>query len=103
MPDLVFKKVKAFGKSNALPEGFDFADRKSIPLEWNKEVDKYPKGIVKLDNVILYPSLAAEHHPGFSVLHHTPLQGAMAASVEKPNSHAKRELPQFRAVPVLIA
>jgi hypothetical protein len=41
MPDLVIKKVEAFGKSNALPGGFDFVDRNGILFEWSKEVDKY--------------------------------------------------------------
>jgi hypothetical protein len=63
MPDLVIKKVEAFGKSNALPGSFNFADRNGIHFEWNKEVDKYPEGIIKLNDVILYPSLATEH-PG---------------------------------------
>jgi hypothetical protein len=61
MPDLVIKKVEAFIKSNALPGGFNFVDRNGILFKWNEEVDKYPKGIFELDNVILYPSLAAEH------------------------------------------
>jgi hypothetical protein len=63
MPDLVIKKVKAYGKSTALLGIFDFADKNGILFEWNKEVDKFPKGIVEIKDVVLYPSLAAEH-PG---------------------------------------
>ena len=45
------------------PGIFDFADRNGILFEWNEEVDKFPKGIIKVEDIILYPSLAAEH-PG---------------------------------------
>ncbi len=78
MPNLVIKKVEAFGKFNALPSSFDFADRNGILFEWNKEVDKYPVGIVELDNVNLYPSLAAEH-PG--VVHIQPLTAFLTMRV----------------------
>ncbi len=57
MPDLVIKKVEAFGKSSS--RVFDFANRNGILFEWNKEVDKCPEGIVEED-VVLYPSLVAE-------------------------------------------
>jgi hypothetical protein len=57
MPDLVIKKVEAFGKSSL--GVFNFADRNSILFKWNKEVDECPEGIVKED-VVLYPSLVAE-------------------------------------------
>ncbi len=63
MPDSVIKKVKAYGKATALLGIFDFADRKGILFEWNEEVDEFPEGIVKVEDVVLYPSLAAEH-PG---------------------------------------
>jgi hypothetical protein len=54
---LVKKKVEAFGKSSS--GVFDFADRNGILFEWNKEVDKFPEGIVEED-VVLYPSLVAK-------------------------------------------
>ena len=66
MPDSVIKKVKAYAKSTALPGIFDFADRNGILFEWNEEVDESPEGIVKVKDVILYPSLAAEH-PGVAL------------------------------------
>ena len=61
MPDSVIKKVEAYGKSTTLPGIFDFADRNGILFEWNEEVDDCPKGIVDTEDVVLYPSLAAEH------------------------------------------
>ncbi len=61
MPDSVIKKVEAYGTSTALPGIFDFADRKGILFEWNKEVDEFSEGIVNVEDVFLYPSLAAEH------------------------------------------
>ena len=63
MPDLVIKKVEMYGKLTALPGIFDFADRNGILFEWNEEVDEFPEGIVDVEDVVLYPSLAAEH-PG---------------------------------------
>ncbi len=61
MPDLVIKKVKAYGKSTALLGIFHFANRNGILFEWNEEVDEFPEGIVKVKDIVLYPSLAAEH------------------------------------------
>jgi hypothetical protein len=63
MPDSIIKKVEAYGKSTALLGIFDFADRNGTLFEWNEEVDEFPEGIVKVEDVILYPSLAVEH-PG---------------------------------------
>ena len=63
MPDSVIKKVEAYGKSTTHPGMFDFADRNGILFEWNEEVDEFPEGIVNIEDVPLYPSLAAEH-PG---------------------------------------
>jgi len=63
MPDSVMKKVEAYGMSTALPGIFDFADRNGILFEWNEEVDEFPEGIVDIEDIVLYPSLAAEH-PG---------------------------------------
>jgi hypothetical protein len=63
MPDSVIKKVEAYGTSTALPGIFDFADRNGILFEWNEVVDESPEGIDDIEDVILYPSLAAEH-PG---------------------------------------
>ncbi len=60
MPDLIIRKIKVYGKSTALPGSFDFAGRNGIIFEWNEEVDKFPEGIVKIEDVVLYPSLAAE-------------------------------------------
>ncbi len=72
MSDLVIKKVKAYGKSTALPGIFDFADRNDILFEWNKEVDDFPEGIVDIEYIILYPSLAAEY-PGVVLGRDQPL------------------------------
>jgi hypothetical protein len=55
MPDLVIKKVEAYGMSTALPGIFDFADRKGILFEWNEEVDEFPEEIVDIEDVVLYP------------------------------------------------
>jgi hypothetical protein len=63
MPDLVIKKVEAFGKS--LSGVFNFANRNGILFEWNKEFDKCPEGIVEED-VVLYPSLVAKF-PGVTL------------------------------------
>jgi hypothetical protein len=41
MPDLVIKKVEAYGKLTALPGIFDFANRNGILFEWNEEVDEF--------------------------------------------------------------
>jgi hypothetical protein len=71
MPDLVIKKVEAYGKST-LPGIFDFADRSDIHFEWNEEVDEFPKGIIDIDDVVLYPSLTAEH-PGVVLGQDQPL------------------------------
>ena len=72
MPDLVIRKVEAYGKSTALPGIFDFADRNGILFEWNEEVDKFSEGIVDFEVVVLYPSLAAEH-PGVVLGRDQPL------------------------------
>ncbi len=63
MPDLVIKKVEAFGKSSL--GVFDFADRNGILFKWNKEVDKCPEGIIEED-VVLYPFLIAKF-PGVTL------------------------------------
>jgi len=72
MPDSVIKKVEAYGKSTALRGIFDFADRNGILFKWNKEVDEFPKGIVEVEDVVLYPPLAAEH-PGVVLGRDQPL------------------------------
>ncbi len=72
MPDSVIKKVKVYGKSTTLPGIFDFADRNGILFEWNEEVDEFPKGIIDIEDVVLYPSLAAEH-PGVVLGRDQPL------------------------------
>ncbi len=59
-------------KLTALPGIFDFADRNGILFEWNEEVDEFPEGIVDVEDVILYPSLAAEH-PGVVLGWNQPL------------------------------
>jgi hypothetical protein len=85
MPDSVIKKVEAYGKSTALPGIFDFADRNGILFEWNEEVDEFPKGIVDVEDVVHYPSLAAEH-PG------------VVLGWEQPRPSIEEELvPQGRA------
>jgi hypothetical protein len=72
MPDSVIKKVKAYGKLTALLGIFYFANRNGILFEWNEEVDKFPEGIVEVEDVVLYPSLAAEH-PGVVLGRDQPL------------------------------
>ncbi len=72
MSDPVIKKVEAYAKTTALPGIFDFADRHGILFEWNKEVDESPKGVVEVEDVILHPSLAAEH-PGVALEQDQPL------------------------------
>ncbi len=72
MPDTVIRKVKVYGKPTALPGSFNFADRNDILFEWNEEVDKFPKGIVEIEDVVLYPSLTAEH-PGVVLGQDQPL------------------------------
>jgi len=61
MPDSVIKKVESYSKLPALPGIFNFANRNGILFEWNEEVDKFPEGIVEVEDVVLYPSLAVEH------------------------------------------
>jgi hypothetical protein len=73
MPDLVIKKVKVYGKSTTLPVSFDFANRNSILFKWNEKVNKFPEGIVEVNDVVLYPSLAVEH-PGVVLRQDQPLQ-----------------------------
>ncbi len=69
----------------ALPGSFDFADRNGILFEWNDEVNKFPKRIVKIEDVVLYSSLAVEH-PG------------MVLGQDQPLPSIKEELvPQGRA------
>ena len=72
MPDLVIRKVEAYGKLTALPGIFDFADRNGILFEWNEEVDEFPQEIVDVEEVVLYASLAAEH-PGVELGWDQPL------------------------------
>jgi hypothetical protein len=72
MPDSVIKTVEVYAKSTALPGIFDFADRNGILFEWNEEVDESPKGIVEVQDIILYPSLATEH-PGVALGRDQPL------------------------------
>ena len=61
MPDSVIKKVEVYGTSTALPGIFDSADRNGILFEWNEVVDESPEGIVDIEDIVLYPSLTAEH------------------------------------------
>jgi hypothetical protein len=72
MPDSVIKKVEAYAKLTALPGIFDFADRNGILFEWNEEVDESPEGIVDVEDITLYPSLAVEH-PGVALGRDQPL------------------------------
>jgi len=72
MSDSVIKKVEAYGTSTALPGIFDFADRNGILFEWNMVMDESPEGIVDIEDVALYPSLAAEH-PGVVLWQDQPL------------------------------
>jgi hypothetical protein len=72
MPDLAIRKVEVYGKLTALPGSFDFVNRNGIFFKWNEEVDKFTKGIVEVKDVVLYPSLAAEH-PGLVLGRDQPL------------------------------
>ncbi len=71
MPDTVIARVEQYGKENALPGIFDFADRNGVLFEWNDEVDKCREGILEEDDVILYPSIAAKL-PGIELEHDSP-------------------------------
>ena len=71
MPDTVIARVERYGTENALPGIFDFADRNGVLFEWNDDVDECPEGILEEDDVILYPSIAAEL-PGVDLEHDTP-------------------------------
>jgi hypothetical protein len=82
MPDSVIRKVEAYGKSTALPGIFDFTDRNSILFELNEEVDEFPEGIVDVEDVVLYPSLAAEH-PGVVLGRDQPLPSIKEELVPK--------------------
>ena len=61
MPDLIIKKVKAYSKLTALLGIFDFANRNGILFEWKEEVDDFPKGIIDIEDIVLYPSFTVEH------------------------------------------
>ena len=67
MPDSVIREVEAYGKLTALLGIFDFGgrngNRNGFLFKWNEEVDVFPKGIDDIEDVVLYPSLAAKH-PG---------------------------------------
>ncbi len=71
MPDSVIARVEQYDNDNALPGIFDFADRNGVLFEWNDDVDECPKGILEEDDVILYPSIAAELL-GVDLEHDTP-------------------------------
>jgi len=71
MPDTVIALVERYGTENALPGIFDFADRNGVLFEWNDDVDECPEGILEEDDVVLYPSIAAEL-PGVDLEHDTP-------------------------------
>jgi hypothetical protein len=53
------KKVEQLGKTNAIPNAFDFLDRNGVLFKWNDNINGYLEGIVKKE-VVLYPNLAAE-------------------------------------------
>jgi hypothetical protein len=72
MPDSVIKQVERMGQSDGLPGTFDFADRSGVLFEWNEEVDEHSEGIIEEEDVILYPSLAAEQ-PGIILGRDQPL------------------------------
>jgi hypothetical protein len=78
-------KVEAYGKSTALPGIFDFVDRNGILFEWNEEVDEFPEGIVDVEDVVLYPFLAAEH-PGVVLGRDQPLPSIGRGSQCQPSA-----------------
>jgi hypothetical protein len=61
MPDLVIWKVEVYGKLTTLQGSFDFANRNGILFNWNEEVDEFPEEIIKVKDIVLHPSHAAEH------------------------------------------
>jgi hypothetical protein len=86
MPDLVIRKVEVYGKSTPLPGSFGFANRNGILFEWNEEVDEFPEGIIEVKDIVLYPSLAAEH-PGVALEQDQPLPPIKEELI--PQGHAK--------------
>ncbi len=95
MPDLVIKKVDAFGKSPL--EVFNFANRIGILFEWNKEVDECPEDIVKED-VVLYPSLIAKF-PGVTLGRDHPIptikEDIIPQGRAKANAACNANMEQF--------
>jgi len=86
MPDTVIARVEQYGKENALSGIFDFAGRNRVLFEWNDEVDECPEGILEEDDVLLYPSIAAEL-PGVALEHDMP-QPSIKADI---NPHGRKE------------
>jgi hypothetical protein len=82
MPDLIIRKVEHFGRRGRPAGAFDFADRSGILFEWNEDVDKSLKDLVK-DDLVPYPEVAAkipgmildQHQPILSVEDEVVLQG----------------------------
>jgi hypothetical protein len=74
----------------------DFVERRFLeceirheahPLfEWNEEVNRFPEGIVEIEDVVLYPSLAMEH-PGVVLGQDKPLPLIKEELV--PHGHAE--------------
>jgi hypothetical protein len=54
------------------PRFFEFANRNGVLFEWNEEVDKFPEGIIDIEDVVVYPSLTVEH-PGVVLGQDQPL------------------------------
>ena len=71
-----------------MPGIFDFADKNGVLFEWNGDVDECPEGILEEDDVILYPSIAAEL-PGVALEHDMPQPSIEADLI--PHGHAEDE------------
>jgi hypothetical protein len=59
MPDSIIRKVKHFDRRGRLASTFDFSDRSGILFEWNDDVDKSLKNLVK-DDLVPYSKLTAK-------------------------------------------
>ncbi len=72
MPDSVIKKIEQSSAAGYLPGALDFGDQNGVLFEWNEDVDESPEHLLEVEDVIQYPSLAAEH-PGVVLGRNQPL------------------------------
>ena len=71
MPDSVIRKIEQSSTAGYLPGALDFGDQNGVLFEWNEDVDK-PEHLLEIEDVVQYPSLAAEH-PGVVLGRDQPL------------------------------